>query len=470
MEVQTMPPTQEITSDVGHKMELKPKRSESLSSKGSTAPSGQGSGLESEGPEQSIGDEENPRHSSIKALFTPTICGGLHLQNRIVYPAMSRGRFTHQVANEHVIEYYRARASAGLIVMEPSAVCPEAVGFPNAPALYTQEHISSWSRVIGAVRGENKSATVVAQLWHTGRVGHSSFGHAIVAPSAIKIEDSPNRIRSTGVQGSDMNWHPHEEPREMTLSEIEYTIEQFAQAACLAKKAGFDGIEIHAGSGYLIDTFLQPCSNNRVDDFGGSAEKRFTFLREIIKRITSGKQSHLSSSQSFAPFQIGVKLTPNNGFNGMGHGEIHADFLYYIQCLAEMGIGYIHVTDGIGTITSIDEPAWFGRINSAGFHGLSAPVYVEEVRKAVELKDSAFAYTTAVIANGGYTGCSGAEVVKAKQADAISFGRVYMANPDLVERLKNGQALADLPPKTMWFEASKDLGLAYSEYSKYGKQ
>ena len=341
-----------------------------------------------------------------------------------------------------------------MIVTEPSAVSPQAEGFLDAPCLYTETHAQSWSNITSALH--RQGCTVTCQLWHTGRMSHSSFHpgvDCITAPSAIRIGETVNSVPSCGVQGADGAWHAHEVPREMTTSEVVETVMAFKRAAALAKVAGFDGIEIHAASGYLIDTFLQSCSNARTDKYGGDAKQRFTFLGEILHAV----------SESFPLSRVGVKISPNNGFNGMGSADNSATFLHVASQLSAMGVSYIHIVDGIGS-TSTTGATWYGRVDSTGYHGYGEPITLKAMRAVFGGK---------LIGNGGYTKDTAAAAVASGEADAISFGRVYMTNPDLVERFRDNAPLAPLPPKWAWFEPSEktrsNLAAGYSEYGAYGK-
>lgn len=388
----------------------------------------------------------------LSPLLAPGSLGALKLKNRVVYPAMTRARSAGRVVNSEVVKYYCQRSSAGLIITEPSAVCEQAVGFLDTPDMYTSEHAQAWSAVTKALHGE-ESCRVVAQLWHTGRMSHSSFlkGEQIFSASALRIEDTAG-VPACGVQGADGKWYEHERPCAMTTSEVEAVVKAFGKSAALAKAAGFDGIEIHAASGYLIDTFLQQCSNTRNDKYGGDAAGRFTFLAEVLAAV----------SASFPLDSVGVKLSPNNGFNGMGSKDAHESFMLFAALLSKMGVGYLHVVDGVGPTS---EETWYGRVNSGGFHGLSAPITLAELKSA---------FPGALIGNGGYTAESAAARIASGAADAISFGRVYMTNPDLVERFRTGRALAALPPKTEWFEPSDstraNVSTGYTEYGEVTKR
>lgn len=343
-----------------------------------------------------------------------------------------------------------------MIVTEPSAVSKEAIGFLDAPQLITDNDVRSWRTVTNALH--EKGCTVVCQLWHTGRMSHSSFhsGDQILGPSPIAIGELAGEMRdsvpSCGVQGADGMWHEHERPRAMSTSEAEVVIAAFGNAATLAKAAGFDGIEIHAASGYLIDTFLQACSNVRDDKYGGNSEGRFTFLAEVLQAV----------SASFPLSRVGVKISPNNGFNGMGSAETKPTFLHAAAQLDKMGVGYLHVVDGVGHTRSV---SWYGRIESNGFHGFGSPISLSELRSVFT--------SGALIGNGGYDADMASAAIVEREADAISFGRVYMSNPDLVERLRDGLPLAPLPSKESWFEPTSatraNPAKGYSDFGPYAE-
>jgi N-ethylmaleimide reductase len=327
-------------------------------------------------------------------------------------------------------------------------VSEQALGFVDSPTLITDADAAAWSKVTQALH--TKSCTVVAQLWHTGRMSHSSFhgGEQIVSASAIRVEDSSG-VPACGVQGTDGSWFEHEMPRAMSTAEVEATVAHFGRAAALAKAAGFDGIELHAASGYLIDTFLQACSNVRDDKYGGDADGRFTILDEILRAVQS----------SFALSRVGIKLSPNNGFNGMGSCDAFDTFMHVAKRLSSMGVAYLHVVDGIGQNSPT---TWYGRVGSSGYHAKDQPITLESLRTV---------FGGALIGNGGYTAQTANARVLSGDARAISFGRVYMTNPDLVERFRNGLPIAPLPPKDMWFVPSDktkaDRTQGYTEYKAF---
>merc|ERR1719393_593806 len=267
-------------------------------------------------------------------------------------------------------------------------------------------------------------------------MSHSSFhgGQPIVSASAVGIASAGASVPACGVMGADGTWHnEHEVPRTLTTAEVEGVVADFGRAAELAVQAGFDGVEIHAASGYLLDCFLQSCSNKRTDKYGGDASGRFTMLAEVIAAVTQ----HLPASK------VGVKLSPNSGFNGMGSADNHADFIHYAARLSDLGVGYLHVQDGVGTNTAA---AWFGKVATDGFHAQSEPVTLSQLRRVF--------HSGGLVGNGGYTRESAAAAVARGDATAISFGRAYMSNPDLAERMQRAEPLAPLPPKEAWFEPS----------------
>lgn len=389
--------------------------------------------------------------SSTDALFSTGSLGGLKLKNRVIYPAMTRGRCVGRCVGPENVKYYLQRTGAGMIVTEPSSVSEAANGFQDTPGMYTREHARAWSELTQKLHAEG--STVIAQLWHTGRMSHSSYhgGAQIVGASALPITSDGSAVPACGVQGADGEWYDHEVPRELSTAEVEAIVEDFGKAAALAVQAGFDGVEIHAASGYLVDSFLQACSNTRTDKYGGDAEGRFTLLGEIVGRVSS----ELPASR------IGIKLSPNSGFNGMGSADNHDAFVHYAARLSELGVAYLHVQDGVGTNGL--GAAWFGRVSTEGFHNKCAPVTLAELRGVFS--------SGGLVGNGGYTAETAAAAVARGDAVAISFGRQYMRNPDLAERFRANLPLEPLPPKDAWFEPSAktraDPSWGYSEYGAY---
>jgi N-ethylmaleimide reductase len=244
-------------------------------------------------------------------LFQPFQMHDLALRNRIVLSPMTRGRAgTARLPNRIMAEYYTQRSSAGLLITEGVTISEEANGWNESPGIYTDDMIEGWKLTTNAVH--EKGGVIFLQLWHTGRASHTSFhgGKPAVAPSAIKINEG-EIYTPTGK-------HPYEVPRALETSEIPRVVEDYRQAAERAKKAGFDGVEIHAANGYLIDEFLQSKTNHRTDEYGGSVENRYRFLKEVVEAVTSVWQAN----------RVGVHLSRNGAFNEMGSPDYREQFTF----------------------------------------------------------------------------------------------------------------------------------------------
>jgi 2,4-dienoyl-CoA reductase-like NADH-dependent reductase (Old Yellow Enzyme family) len=246
-------------------------------------------------------------------------------------------------------EYYTQRSSAGLLITEGTTISEEANGWNESPGIYTDEMTEGWKHTTNAVH--EKGAVIFLQLWHTGRASHRSFhgGKPAVAPSAIKINE-PDIHTPTGKQ-------PLEVPRALETSEIPRIVEDYRRAAERAKEAGFDGVELHGANGYLIDTFLQSKTNDRTDEYGGSIEIRYRFLKEVIEGVISVWPAH----------RVGVHLSPNGSYNDMGSPDYREQFTFVAGQLDRFGLAYLHVVDGL----------------AFGFHNLGAPMTMTEFRQGV---------------------------------------------------------------------------------------
>jgi len=345
--------------------------------------------------------------SQLSALAAPLKMGELTLKNRVVMSGMTRARCPNKIPTEHVVEYYRQRAGAGLLITEATCINELGYGWADSPAIHTDEQVEAWKRVTTAVH--EAGGKIFCQIWHQGRTSHSSFlpaGERIVAPSAIPCDGE--------VYGSDLQKYTYEEPRALELEEVASTVEDFGLAAARAREAGFDGVEIHAASGHLIDQFLQSCSNHRTDKYGGTIEKRCTFLEEVIERVL----------KEFPAGRVGVKIAPNISVCSMGSADNHEMFLHVATKVSEYNLAYIMLVDGH---------------NGARMaHGKCEPVTLADVRPLL-------GQATRLIGNCGYTGQTACARIEAGEADAIAFGRSFLVNPDLAERLINGWRLAETP-------------------------
>jgi N-ethylmaleimide reductase len=362
-------------------------------------------------------------------IFTPVTIGDLKLKNRIVMAPLTRGRAgISRTPNDFMREYYTLRASAGLIISEATTISDQGYGWYGAPGIYTQEHCEGWKNVLEGVH--SKGGLMVCQLWHMGRKAHSSFHEIpeIVAPSAIPVK--------TGVIADANRKHsPPEVPRALETHEIPNIVQDYVNAARLAKEAGFDGVEIHAANGYLIDEFLQSVSNHRTDQYGGSYENRYRFLKEIIENVNN-----------IFPFsRIGVRISPNGAFNDMGTEENYDFFRYVAKQLSTYKLAYIHLLDG----------EW------RGFHGKC---------KAVNCYDIKTEFNGPIIANTAYTKELANGVLRTGAADAVAFGLPFIANPDLVEKFANDLPLNPVPPLDVLFGSTPDPADCLEGYLTFSKK
>jgi N-ethylmaleimide reductase len=363
-------------------------------------------------------------------LFTPLKLGSqLQLANRIVMAPLTRSRAgTSRVPNDYMRQYYEMRASAGLIVSEATAISDQGYGWYGSPGLYTEEHATAWKPVVQAV--QNRGGKFFLQLWHMGRRAHSSF-HEVketVGPSAIAIDDSAY------IHDANRNHAQHEVPRALRTEEIPLIVEDYKRSALLAKKAGFDGVEIHAANGYLLDSFLQSVTNKRTDAYGcGNLENRFRFLREVTESV----------GEVFPFERIGVRFSPNAMFSGMGSDDNDQIFPYAAKELNKYGLAYIHLMDGI----------W------RGFHQKCRRVTLHDIKKNFD--------NGAVIGNVEYTRELAEGVIRSGAADAVAFGRPFLSNPDLVERFQNNWPLNPVPANELLYGWKPDPAECLEGYLNY---
>jgi N-ethylmaleimide reductase len=347
----------------------------------------------------------------------------LTLKNRVVLAPMTRGRAgKERTPNALMAEYYVQRANAGLIIAEATAVSEQALGWVDSPGVYREEHTAGWRIVTDAVR---KTGTpFFLQLWHCGRASHSSFRQDRSLPvSASAVKLNGDYIHTP--EGK----QPYETPRELRTDEIPGLVADYRRAAQRAKEAGFDGIEIHAANGYLIDQFLQSKTNQRNDPYGGSVENRFRFLQEIVEAVLT----------VWPAGRVGVRLAPNGVFNDMGSPDFREQFLCTAKQLDTYQLGYLHVMDGL----------------AFGFHQLGQPLTLADFRGI---------FRGPLMGNCGYTQETAEAAIAAGHADLIAFGRPYITNPDLVARFKNGWPLAPDAPMTVW---SAPTATGYTDFPAY---
>lgn len=343
------------------------------------------------------------------ALFTPLSLGSVELSHRVVMAPLTRLRSRQPGDVPHAlnVEYYRQRASAGgLIITEATDVSPQARGYPGAPGIYSAEQMEGWRMVTDAVHA--KGGIIFLQIWHTGRVTHSSMqpaGGRPVAPSAV-----PAAGMHMDVHGSPV---PFETPRALEEDEIAVIVDDFRQATLNARSAGFDGVEVHGANGYLIDQFLRDGSNLRTDQYGGGIENRARFLLEVVEGAVS----------AWDPGRVGVRLSPWGDFNDMHDSDTLALFQHAAAELGRRQVAYLHVVE-----PRADQSSDVNAIDS------SAPDAAQTLRAC---------FGGAMISAGGYVRETAGQAIVEGRADAIAFGRLFIANPDLPERFRRDAPLND---------------------------
>jgi N-ethylmaleimide reductase len=333
-------------------------------------------------------------------LFTPMTLGPLQLKNRIVMSPMTRNRAIGNVPNALMEKMYADRADAGLLITEGTSPSPNGLGYARIPGIYNAAQGEGWKRVTDGVH--RAGGRIFVQLMHTGRVSHPANmppGARIIAPSAIA---APGEMwTDSGGQQA------HPAPEAMSEADIAQAIAEYAAACRLAIESGFDGVELHGANGYLIDQFLNTASNQRTDRWGGSIENRIRFAVEVAR----------ASAAAIGAQRIGMRISPYGVFNGMApDAEMDALYLRLIDELNAVGLAYIHVVD---------------------HSSMGAP----EVSPALKARIRA-AFKGKYILSGGYDAARANADLDAKRGDLVAFGRPFIANPDLVKKLRSGAVLA----------------------------
>ncbi len=333
-------------------------------------------------------------------LLEPLQVGALKLPNRVIMAPLTRLRGTvDHLPTPLMVDYYRQRATAGLILSEGTPVSPMGVGYAQVPGIWSAEQTELWKPVTAAVH--EAGGRIFAQIWHVGRVSDSSFlaGKQPVAPSALAPPGTVTLVRPK---------KEFEVPRALLLDEIRQVVEEFHQGAKNAKDAGFDGVEIHGANGYLLDQFLHSASNRREDEYGGPVENRARLHIEVAE----------AASAVFGADRVGMHLAPRGDVMGMGDQNPRETFLYLAEQLGKRKLAF-----------------------------LMAREYFGEDRLGPELKK---AFGGVYIANEKYTQAQAEEVIEAGEADAVGFGKLFIANPDLVERFRTGAAVNEPDPETFY--------------------
>ena len=348
-------------------------------------------------------------------LFSPVNLGSISLNNRMVMAPLTRNRAGEGgVPQSMNVTYYEQRASAGLIITEATPISAMGHGYPALPGIYTDAQVAGWKEVTDAVHA--KGGKIIIQLWHVGRISHPTLlpnGALPVAPSAIK---------PAGQAFTYEGLVDYVEPRALEASELPGIVADYVHATHCAIAAGFDGVEIHAANGYLIDQFLRDGSNKRTDNYGGSLENRTRFLMEVTKAVVDVAGSD----------KVGVRISPVNPFNDMQDSDPQALFNYVTSELNQFNLAYLHAVEG-------------------GMNGEDSPFDFVAMRKL---------YKGSYMANLAFDKARGNDAIASGHADTIAFGVLFIANPDLVERFKIDAPLNEADSSTFYGGTEK----GYTDY------
>ena len=360
------------------------------------------------------------------SLFEPTHAGDIALANRIAMAPLTRNRAPDAIPTELTATYYAQRATAGLIISEATAISPEGQGYADVPGLYGTEQLDGWKKVTRAVH--EAGGKIVVQLWHVGRISHTSLqpDHAKhVAPSAIRAHAKTVLLKDGVPTFTDTS-----EPRALDAEELPRIVQDYRHAARNAIAAGFDGVEIHAANGYLIDQFLKTGANQRTDDYGGSIKNRARLLLEVTRAIVD----------EIGGGRTGIRLSPVTPANDIVDENPQPLFDYVVRELGKLGLAYVHVIEGA----------------TGGPRELpDRPFDYAELRNAYRAAGGKGAW----MVNNGYDRAL-AEAALANGADIVAFGRPFISNPDLVERLKQNAPLNELNRDTLYGGGAK----GYTDY------
>lgn len=343
-------------------------------------------------------------------LNTPLTVGDFEIKNRLVMAPLTRARSGEsRVPNDLMVEYYQQRANAGLILTEATVIGSKTVGYAETPGLWSQEQAQAWNKIIEAVHAQGSK--IVAQLWHVGRISHPELleGDTPVAPSAIQPAGEVSLLRPK---------RPYVKPRALSIEEIKEVVAQYKHSAELAKVAGFDGVELHAANGYLIDQFLQSNTNQRNDEYGGPIENRARLLLEVIDAFI----------EVWGAGRVGVHIAPRGDSHDMGDENPLATFGYVVEKLNERNVAFI-----------------FSREYEAA----------DSISPQLREK-----FNGVWIANENLTPESAKRILRDGGADAVSFGKAYIANPDLLQRLEQNLPLNELQPTTLYAKGAE----GYTDY------
>jgi N-ethylmaleimide reductase len=350
-------------------------------------------------------------------LFSPLMLGSIAMRNRIVMAPLTRNRAGEGgVPQAMNVTYYEQRASAGLIVTEATPISAMAHGYPALPGIYTDQQVAGWKKITDAVHA--KGGKIVIQIWHVGRISHPS----LLPESALPV--APSAIKPVGQAFTYQGLVDYVTPRALEASELPAIVQDYVHATKCALAAGFDGVEIHAANGYLLDQFLRDGSNKRIDNYGGSVENRARLLMEVTKAVVAVAGAD----------KVGVRLSPVNPFNDMKDSNPQATFNYVAEALSQFNLAYLHVVEG-------------------GIHGggEADPFDFSAFRKL---------FKGNYMANLSYDKARGNAAIASGHADCIAYGVPFLANPDLVERFTKNAPLNAADSNTFYGGAEQ----GYTDY------
>lgn len=364
------------------------------------------------------------RKGNFMTLFSPDKFGDVLVKNRVFMAPLTRMRANNDgVPGSLAAQYYAQRASAGLIISEATQISELGKGYPGTPGIYSSEQVSEWKKVTAAVH--ESGGVIFLQLWHVGRISHTSHHPKDGLPVA------PSAIKPTG-QVYTASWAltDYETPREISLEEIKELKLSYIHAAKLAKEAGFDGVELHAANGYLLDQFLQDGSNLRDDKYGGSIENRCKLILEILEDIIP----------VWGSGRVGIRLSPYGTFNDMKDSDPVKLFSYLIEALNPLNLCYLHLIEPRATSAGGDDQI------------------VEDAPKTGQLFTKLF--DGKVVLAGGFDKISAEQAIDSSEGDAVAFGRIFISNPDLPKRLESNSLLTAYDRSTFYGGTEK----GYTDY------
>lgn len=355
-------------------------------------------------------------------LFEPTTLGNLELKNKIVMSPMTRSRAIGNVPNALMAGYYGQRASAGLIITEGTAPSPNGLGYSRIPGCFSKQQVEGWTKTTTAVH--KAGGKIFIQLMHTGRISHSlnlPEGAQIVAPSAVK---AAGQMWTDTLQMQDFPI-----PKQMDDEDLLLTLTEYVAAAQHAIEAGFDGVELHGANGYLLEEFLSPISNLRTDKYGGSIENRCRFVLEVVAAV----------AEAIGKDKTGIRLSPYGVASDMPHyPEIKETYTYLTEELNKLGIVYLHLVD---------------------HSSMGAPEVPAEIKGIIRTR-----FKNSIILSGGYDKERAEADIESGKADLIAFGRPFINNPDLVERLENSWPLSQTLKMDLFYTSDEK---GYTDYPDY---